>query len=225
MINKKLDLFKNRWIVSCVIGFLLNLFFIYLMCFMIQDNPTKQNEFPTFVGSVDMVKIRPKNDDRTRKEETKKRVIEKNIKKITVNIDNNQKIKKIIPNVPFKVNLKLPVETDIALPKEIVLNPPSNLKGVFSMDDLDTPLIPVVKINPIYPMRARMMGIEGFVKVRFIVNKDGRTRDIKVIDASPKNIFEKPTIDAISRWRFKPPTIDGVPVDVQVEVPIRYKLD
>ncbi len=62
---------------------------------------------------------------------------------------------------------------------------------MYSLSELDSPLIPVIRLKPLYPMRARMLGIEGWVKVKFVVNEDGHTSNIEILDAKPKGIFEK----------------------------------
>ena len=69
------------------------------------------------------------------------------------------------------------------------------------------------------------MGIQGWVKVRFIVTEQGTVNDISVIEAKPKNIFEHSVIRSLSSWRFTPGTVQGIPVKTLVKTTIRFELD
>ncbi len=82
--------------------------------------------------------------------------------------------------------------------------------------------LPLVKISPIYPPRALARGIEGWVMLEFTVTENGAVTDIRVIDSQPKSkIFHRASIDAASRWKYKPRVIDGNAVAVQG---VRHKI-
>jgi protein TonB len=99
------------------------------------------------------------------------------------------------------------------------------LKAHYSMGELDSPLIPLVKIPPIYPIRASRRGIEGFVIVQFLVTKNGEVERIKIIEAHPKKIFDQNVIHCVSQWKFKPGTVEGIPVATLARTTIRFKLE
>ncbi len=67
-------------------------------------------------------------------------------------------------------------------------------------------------VRPRYPHRALQNGTEGFVELRFDVNKKGATENIVVIRAEPEGVFEDAAIAAAERWKFQPKTEDGKPV-------------
>jgi protein TonB len=75
-------------------------------------------------------------------------------------------------------------------------------------------LLPIVKVQPVYPVTARSRGIEGYVIVEFTVTAFGTTRDIRVVEASPSGIFDKAAISAASRFKYKPRVIKGQGVEV-----------
>ncbi len=63
--------------------------------------------------------------------------------------------------------------------------------------------IPMVVIQPNYPRKAAEEGVEGWVKFGFDVDGSGTPYNIKVLGAKPINVFEKDSIRAIKRWKFK----------------------
>ena len=97
--------------------------------------------------------------------------------------------------------------------------------GEFEIGEIDGPLIPVVKIPPPYPFRARRMGIEGSVRIEFLVNEKGNVEKLKILDANPPNIFEQSVKRTVLSWRFKPGTLEGEPVKVRAMTTIRFSLD
>ncbi len=74
-----------------------------------------------------------------------------------------------------------------------------------------TTLEPIERVEPVFPATARARGLSGWVVVGFTVAADGRTTDISVQRASPSNVFDSAVIDAVNRWRYKPPLRDGQP--------------
>lgn len=65
-------------------------------------------------------------------------------------------------------------------------------------------LMPLQRIEPVYPYRAQQAGIEGAVTLRFSVDAEGRVQDVEVIEAKPKRQFERAAIQAINKWRYQP---------------------
>ena len=74
-------------------------------------------------------------------------------------------------------------------------------------------IIPLVVIRPMYPRDAAMKGIEGWVKVEFIITEIGTVKDPRVIDSDPPRIFNREALRAILKWKFKPRVVDGVAVE------------
>ncbi|OQX61257.1 MAG: hypothetical protein B5M56_09580 [Desulfococcus sp. 4484_241] len=96
---------------------------------------------------------------------------------------------------------------------------------IFGVEALDSPLVAVSRIPPVYPMSAKMRGIEGWVTVRFTVGPDGAVKDLEIVKAEPPGVFDKSVLSCVSRWRFKPGTIMGEPVTVMATTTIRFKLE
>jgi bla regulator protein BlaR1 len=61
-------------------------------------------------------------------------------------------------------------------------------------------------INPIYPSLAKRRGIEMEVKVDFIIDKDGKVKNINFAQQSKLIYFKSAIRSAIRKWRFSPAT-------------------
>lgn len=86
-------------------------------------------------------------------------------------------------------------------------------------------IIPIVVIRPMYPRDAAMRGVEGWVKIKFIITAIGTVKSPKVVDAKPPRVFNREAIRAILKWKFKPRVIDGVAVDRPATQIIDFSLD
>lgn len=83
----------------------------------------------------------------------------------------------------------------------------------------------IERVEPDYPRSARQRGLNGSVKVAFLVTPDGGVREIKVIDESPRGLdFAESAREAIERWRFEPFRQEGEPVERHVQMEISFDL-
>lgn len=86
-------------------------------------------------------------------------------------------------------------------------------------------IIPVVVIRPMYPREAAINGIEGWVKIEFIITDVGTVKSPRVIEADPPRVFNREAIRAILKWKFKPRVVDGVAVERRATQIIDFTLD
>lgn len=68
---------------------------------------------------------------------------------------------------------------------------------------------PLVRVDPRYPAPAAAKGIEGFVSLSFGVSASGEVVDIEIIDAQPRNTFERAAKQALRKWRYQPKMVSG----------------
>jgi protein TonB len=89
----------------------------------------------------------------------------------------------------------------------------------------DTEEIPLVRVNAIYPERARQRGIEGWVDVTFTIAATGAVKDPVVTANHPSRIFDRAALRAIRKWKYNPKVEDGVAVERPgVKVRLRFAL-
>jgi protein TonB len=129
--------------------------------------------------------------------------------------------------LPFSINPKLPSTPNaLSLPVQPMEMPDRmDVQGIFSVGDLDSPLTVLTRIPPIYPLKAKHRGIEGWVRIRFIVNEEGGVEDTSVVESNPPGVFDRSVIRCVSGWRFRPGTVEGVAVRTRAETVIRFSLE
>lgn len=81
--------------------------------------------------------------------------------------------------------------------------------------------LPIVKVPPEYPSTALSRGIEGFCTVVYTVTETGATRDPEPIadqcitkDGKPTSVFNRASVRAALKFKYKPKVVDGKPVEV-----------
>lgn len=85
-------------------------------------------------------------------------------------------------------------------------------------------LIPLVRVPPRYPRRARVAGIEGYVTVAFTITPRGTVTNVSVVKAEPPRVFNAAAIDAILKWEFKPKVVNGRRVSQRARQTITFSL-
>jgi protein TonB len=89
----------------------------------------------------------------------------------------------------------------------------------------DRDIVPLVRVDPDYPERARQQGIEGWVDVEFTISPVGTVQDPRVLEARPAFVFDRAALNAIRRWRYNPKLENGQPVARPgVQVRLRFEL-
>jgi protein TonB len=95
-------------------------------------------------------------------------------------------------------------------------------EGVYTKVDHNP--TPVKTPEPKYPMSLKREGINGIVSVTCVIDETGKVISAKATK-STRSDFEKPALDAIQNWVFKPAMKDGKPVKVRVTIPFRFSID
>jgi periplasmic protein TonB len=90
----------------------------------------------------------------------------------------------------------------------------------------DGEYLPIVKVAPIYPRRAQSRGISGYCIVEYTVTASGAIRDPVAVDCQPAGVFEKASVKASLKFKYKPRVVDGVAIEVAgVQNKFTYELE
>jgi protein TonB len=76
----------------------------------------------------------------------------------------------------------------------------------------------------VYPYAARIARQQGTVTVAIVIAKDGTVVKAKLVSAT-NDVFIASALDAVIQWKFRPATIDGVPVSITSAVPVVFTLE
>ncbi len=120
--------------------------------------------------------------------------------------------------------ISLDMDMDIAN-----LAPSANINIEISssgMSSGDGEYLPIVKVAPIYPRRAQTRGISGYCIVSYTVTKSGSIRDPQAVDCEPAGVFERASVKAATKFKYKPRVVDGEPIEVAgVQNKFTYELE
>lgn len=112
-----------------------------------------------------------------------------------------------------------------AVASESAVTPPAAgqlmAPGVVAADQLDR----VVTRDPVYPPQALRNGTKGWVELEFTITPNGTVRDIQVVAAEPRGVFDGAASDAVAAWRFRPRVVNGQPVAQRSTVTMRFDVD
>jgi TonB family protein len=80
----------------------------------------------------------------------------------------------------------------------------------------------IKRVQPKYPLLAKMSRVSGVVKLRVVIATDGSVKEVKVI--SGPRLLTKAATEAVSQWRYKPTLLNGKPTEVVTVTAINFTL-
>ena len=94
-----------------------------------------------------------------------------------------------------------------------------------AVEDMPEPIGGIAKIQSqiVYPEIAKRAGVQGRVFVKAYVNKNGDVHKVELIKGIGAGCDEA-ALEAVRKTKFKPGKQRGKPVNVQVSIPILFKL-
>ncbi len=213
------------WIGPALVSIVLNLLFFSLMPLMTdQDDDLYTRSIPS-TTTVNVVRLkRPDTEVRKKPPKPEEQKPEKPVKKQPRTMSKQKPAP--LPRLDFQVNPDLPATPGLPVfPMETVTLAPHPMDNAYTPAQLDTPLTPIATVHAIYPFQAKRRGIEGWVKVKFLVNSQGRVEQVSILASDPETIFDQSVLNVLPKWRFSPGTIEGTSVNTWVVTTIRFELE
>ncbi|HUK53305.1 MAG TPA: TonB family protein [Candidatus Binatia bacterium] len=78
----------------------------------------------------------------------------------------------------------------------------------------------VRRVDPVYPEAARDSGVEGPVRLRLAIARDGTVEDVTVLSGNPE--LAGAAVAAVRRWRYRPTILDGKSVSVLTVLTVTF---
>jgi len=80
----------------------------------------------------------------------------------------------------------------------------------------------IYRVQPIYPRSAIQLGIEGTVKIRATIARDGTVKNLKFVSGA--SVLSPAAIDAAQYWRYIPALRNGEPIETETDIDIEFRL-
>ena len=100
--------------------------------------------------------------------------------------------------------------------------PRENASGAFRVGGRIPAPRKVKDVRPIYPDLARAARAQGVVIVEATVGVDGKVVHTNVVRSIP--LLDAAALDAVKRWEFEPPLLNGRPISVILNVAVQFSL-
>ena len=79
--------------------------------------------------------------------------------------------------------------------------------------------------QPLYPPAEQRAGRDGVVVLKVLIGGDGRGRAALQLSATSDEFWRVTQKQALARWRFRPATRDGIPVEAWKTMTVRFHLE
>lgn len=79
-------------------------------------------------------------------------------------------------------------------------------------------------LQPPYPLAQQRAQRSGMVRIRVTIGTDGRVRAAERLFATNDDFWQAAERQALTRWRFRPATVDGRPVESTKVMTIHFRI-
>jgi len=100
--------------------------------------------------------------------------------------------------------------------------PPEQASGRLVVSEEEQEAKLVKRVEPQYPELARQARIQGTVRMRAMIAKDGTVEQLDVVSGHP--ILVQAAINAAKQWRYQPTEVNGQPVEVETYIAVVFSL-
>jgi protein TonB len=102
---------------------------------------------------------------------------------------------------------------------------PANKRAPNGDDEktFDRPPSAVSQPRPVYPFALRRKGVSGDVSFSFLVDAKGNVREVHILSSTQPE-FAEATIACVSKWKFRPATKAGKPVECRLSSSMSFSV-
>lgn len=105
--------------------------------------------------------------------------------------------------------------------------PPPDVDQAYGPDQAEVQAsTPLYHLNPppAYPAMARRRNYQGIVLLDVLVNRQGRVDKAEIAQSSGYRVLDRSAVKSVRQWRFEPARRFGRPIEMWVQVPIKFEL-
>ena len=203
--------YSKAFVIACLVTILLLTGMPILLQF---SSPPKKEHVSDAVKLLSAMRIKPPPP---KKKEIRKK--EKPPPKV------NPKLKQIMPKLDEMSLLDVPFQFDLGLQGNQEGMQLSLGAKIWDESNVDVKPVALFRMKPVYPRSAMSKNINGQVKVKLLVDRDGMVKTVEIVESQPEGIFDDATVNAIQQWRFQPAKVKGNPVACWCKTTINYELE
>lgn len=201
-------LFRFRWVVAIFLALVVNSFFFLAIPVL-----------NVLLFRSDSLPQKPRLEELTEVE-----TIIQEKKKVPL----HRQIRKIVQPNSFKMNSRMSdgernrsnFQMDLSLSRGdgsgdgVAVGAGGGMQNVvYEAGDVDEEARALKAVNPVYPERAKKLGIAGYVKVYMVIDVYGNVTGTSVLSVDPQGYgFENEALKAIRAWKFEPAKLGNYPV-------------
>lgn len=172
------------------------------------------------ITSVNFIRIRPEMEEpREEKPPEREKPPPEVLPRLSQQVPKPRQLKLEMPDLSFEINPKLDMGMAVAPPE------PEPIMDFFDQGEVDQLPMTVFRMKPLYPFRAKRLGIEGSVSVKFLVDTTGRVSRVTILESNPPGIFDESVLKALPSWKFTPGELGGKAVNTWVSTVIQFDLE
>jgi len=113
-------------------------------------------------------------------------------------------------------------DIDLFMDNTLELSEATDLSG----GGADRDVVPLVRVEPQYPMRAAQRQQEGWVELMFTISSAGTVKDAVVTASQPRKVFDKAALQAVRKWKYNAKVENGRAVERPgIRVRLTFELD
>ena len=172
------------------------------------------------ITSVNFIRIRPEMEEpQEEKPPEREKPPPEVLPRLSQQVPKPRQLKLEMPDLSFEINPKLDMGMAVAPPE------PEPIMDFFDQGEVDQLPMTVFRMKPLYPFRAKRLGIEGSVSVKFLVDAAGRVSRVTILESNPPGIFDESVLKALPSWKFTPGELGGKAVNTWVSTVIQFDLE
>lgn len=172
------------------------------------------------ITSVNFIRIRPEMEEpQEEKPPEREKPPPEVLPKLSQQVPKPRQLKLEMPDLSFEINPKLDMGMAVAPPE------PEPVMDFFDQGEVDQLPMTVFRMKPLYPFRAKRLGIEGSVSVKFLVDATGRVSRVTILGSNPPGVFDESVLKALPSWKFTPGELGGNAVNTWVSTVIQFDLE
>jgi periplasmic protein TonB len=140
------------------------------------------------------------------------------------------------PEIEIKPEIEQPVAVDEPVPEvqfEEAVTPPSDVPVPASANAISgsqqqgapaKDLKTANRVDPTYPPASRRAGEQGTVRLKVLVDTNGRAANVEVMKGSGFARLDQAAVEAVRKWRFEAATDGSKKIQAYTQVAVTFKL-